>query len=245
MAVAFVVLWLPYIAGTGLQERFAAGGVLGPALVLLSLLLAWPIARLLAGRGRMNPFGLKLERKVPVLLLFGIAAMIGFRALAIWLAGLSGIAELSPLPPFMAVAGVLPVALALGAIPALAEDIITRGFPLFAMRSKLSAPVVVLLSATLYVLNHLWRFDWGISEQVRLFCMGLAYAIAAVRFRSLWAAFGLHLGWNVAGSVLPVEIASVDGFRLLGAAVHLLVAVLLLASFAWYPKWDRMTVSDR
>ncbi len=72
----------------------------------------------------------------------------------------------------------------------------------------------MVLSALLYTANHIWRFDWGWTEQVRLFCLGLAYAAAAWRWQTLWAAVALHWGWNF-GSVLadaafPMDVLDVD-----------------------------------
>lgn len=130
----------------------------------------------------------------------------------------------------------IAVSLALGLlttfIPSLAEDILTRGFPLRTWGVRWSGPVFVAVSALLYTLNHLWRFDWGWTEQVRLFCLGLAYAAAAWRWRTLWAAVALHWGWNFAGIVAdivePVRVADTDTVRLLGAAAHLMLLAIVL-----------------
>jgi len=90
----------------------------------------------------------------------------------------------------------------------------------------------VLLSALLYTANHVWRFDWGPTEQLRLFCLGLAYAAAAWRWQTLWAAVALHWGWNLgsvlADAVMPVSVVDVSGFRLLSAGAHLLLLALVL-----------------
>lgn len=71
----------------------------------------------------------------------------------------------------------------------------------------------------------------GLTEQLRLFCLGLAYAAAAYRFRSLWAAVGLHWGWNFAGAALsqawPTTLADAASGRLVSAAVHLLLFAVI------------------
>jgi len=97
------------------------------------------------------------------------------------------------------------------------------------MKSRMRLPLLIGLSALLYTCNHIWRFDWGVTEQIRLFCMGIAYALAAWRFQSLWAAFGLHLGWNAAGAVIPADFVQADIFRLAVAFAHLMVAAILSA----------------
>ena len=75
-------------------------------------------------------------------------------------------------------------------------------------------------------------------------CMGLAYAAACWRWRSLWAAVGLHWGWNLAnalsGAVWPVEWADETAMRLAAALVHLAI----FAAIALLPGRDRQTELD-
>ena len=52
-ALAVLIIWIPYIASTALQERLGQDGPLGPALMLFALLMCWPAARLLGDR---DPF---------------------------------------------------------------------------------------------------------------------------------------------------------------------------------------------
>lgn len=117
-------------------------------------------------------------------------------------------------------------------VPSLVEDILTRGFLLKAISWRLTGAAYVLLSALLYTANHIWRFDWGISEQIRLFCLGLAYGATAWRWRNLWGAVALHWGWNLSnvlvGELMPAEILSVDGARYLSAAVNLVMMAIVL-----------------
>ena len=133
-------------------------------------------------------------------------------------------------------------------IPSLTEDILTRGFLLVAIPAVLAGQgrrglrfwPYVLLSAALYTANHLWRFDWGWSEQVRLFCLGLAYGAAAWRWRSLWGAVALHWGWNLSNALVPellaVEtIAPVAG-RFVSAAAHLALFLIVLL---WPDRGER------
>jgi membrane protease YdiL (CAAX protease family) len=229
LIAAFLAIWIPYIAATGLQERFHAGGIFGPLLMVVSFAMAWLMARSLRSSGQDNPFGLRVDRSTVALLLSGIVAMFVARTLIAFFAIGTGIATLHPAASAFAVLLALAGALLIGAIPALAEDILTRGFPLFAARKALPPAVLIFISAGMYALNHLWRLDWGATEQLRLFCMGIAYAIAAWRFRSLWAAFALHLGWNAGSALVPIDILNDAGFRLATSAIHLVLAGVILA----------------
>lgn len=195
--------------------------------MLCSLVIACIAARWLA-RSRRNPFGLRFRRSTIPIILGGLLAMALARSLAAYLAVGSGAAIYESAAGPGALVGGFAMALAVGAVPALAEDILTRGFPLFAARSARPAWVLIVVSAAMYALNHIWRFDWGVTEQLRLFCMGIAYAVAAWRLQTLWAAFALHLGWNAGSALVPLDIVNSDAFRLGTAAIHMAIAALLM-----------------
>ncbi|HET9810159.1 MAG TPA: CPBP family glutamic-type intramembrane protease [Sphingomicrobium sp.] len=215
------------MTAVGLQERFHVGGAAGPLLMVVALFMAWPVSRWLATGGRAGTFGLAWRRSTILVIGGGLAAMVLARLAAGWIAIGAGIATFDSAGSGDPLAGFV-LALAMGAIPALAEDVLTRGFPLFAARSTWPAAALIALSAAMYALNHVWRLDWGITEQQRLFCMGLAYAAAAWRARSLWAAFALHLGWNAGSALVPLDISGTEAFRIETAILHLILAAAVM-----------------
>ena len=235
--IAFLILFAVYQTAEGMQTLFAPLSPVGPALMLLTPLLAWPLGRWLGWRG-YDAYGLDLRRSSFVLLAIGliVAGLAKFGSLAVGL-GMGAYARsdaVSPLTPIF-----LPVALLSSFVPSIAEDIIARGFLLRTIPVRLGFRAYVLASAALFTANHIWRFDWGASEQVRLFCLGLAYAAAAWRWRTLWAAVALHWGWNfaniLAGVLLPAEMGDVVEARLLAAAVHLLLFAIIALPLARSP----------
>jgi membrane protease YdiL (CAAX protease family) len=84
----------------------------------------------------------------------------------------------------------------------------------------------------MYVLNHVYRLANGPLEWLSLACFGLSCATALWRTGTLWAAVGLHWGWNlgnaVADHVLPLDVAAPAQAPLLSASMHLLMLVLVL-----------------
>lgn len=227
---AFALMFILYQLAEGLQVRYAPGHPAGPVLMLCALFIAWPLGRWLGWRG-FDAYGLDGLRNRMTLLaaLLGAGILAKLLSLTVGLeAGLyaqaSGVRALSPLLVLMA--GLTTF------VPSIAEDILTRGFLLRTVPVRFAAWSFVLLSAALYTANHIWRFDWGWTEQLRLFCLGLAYAAAAWRWRTLWAAVALHWGWNfgsaLADGIMPVTVADVEGVRLLSAGVHLSVLAIVL-----------------
>jgi membrane protease YdiL (CAAX protease family) len=207
---------------------------IGQALMLLALLLAWPLGRWLGGRG-YDAYGLDLQPS-SFRLLGGGLSLAALAKLASVAAGLAVGAYAFPAGfqagtvvhlSFLAIAALTTL------VPSVVEDILTRGFLLRTIPLRLGLWPYVLLSAALYTANHIWRFGWGPSEQLRLFCLGLAYAAIAWRWRTLWGAVALHWGWNfanaLAGVILPVDALGVTGGRLVSAGAHLaLLAIVLL-----------------
>jgi len=228
-AVAFATIFVLYQSAEWLQTIGDPGNPLGPALMLAALLAAWPLGRWLGGRG-FDAFGLSLLPGWQRVLAAGLLLAALAKAASLAVAPLVGAGTVIP-----SAGPIAPAALALAAlttfVPSLAEDILTRGILLRGWRW--SGAAFVLASALLYTLNHVWRLDWGVTEQVRLFCLGLAYGAAAWRWRSLWGAVALHWGWNLANVwaqlAFSVSGGGDDAARVLGGAVHLvLLAIVLL-----------------
>lgn len=93
--------------------------------------------------------------------------------------------------------------------------------------------VFVLASSAIYVLNHIYRLVDGPLAWLTLFCFGLAYAAALWRSGSLWAAVGLHWGWNLGNggvdAVMPAVVADARLAPVLSIGAHLLMLLLVLA----------------
>jgi membrane protease YdiL (CAAX protease family) len=221
-----------YQAAEALQTVFRTGGPLGPLLMLLSLAIAWPLGRWLGWRG-YDAYGLDRTPGWIGILIGGllIAALAKLASLAV------GFASGAYVPSTIPVGGLTVTAIGMAAVttfvPSVAEDILTRGFLLRAVPVKLGFWSYTLGSAILYTANHIWRLDWGLSEQFRLMCLGLAYGAAAWRWRSLWGAVALHWGWNLTnaltGLAVPLDGTNIVEGRVISAVAHLVLLAVVIA----------------
>ncbi|MFC5550595.1 CPBP family intramembrane glutamic endopeptidase [Massilia aerilata] len=136
--------------------------------------------------------------------------------------------------PGMALAGSLAFLAFSSFIASLAEDILTRGLVMRAFPQLAGRWTFILVSAALFVLNHIYRLHKGPVEWLTIFCFGLAYAAALYRTGTLWAAVGLHWGWNLANGLLDTFARSdvvqpaVAPFYSGAAHLVLLACVLIL-----------------
>lgn len=232
-ALAFVVLWLLYQSAEGVGDRWLHSYPVQAGLMLACVLLAWPLSRWLGYRGYgayALGRGAGLRWWLPVGLLIAVAAKFA----ASWLGLRLGIYTPDSTTPAMGGAvlfAALPMLLLSTFVPSLAEDMLARGFWYRAAKISWRGGVVfVLASSAIYVLNHIYRLGNGPLEWLTLFCFGLAYAAALWRSGSLWAAVGLHWGWNLGNhlvdAVIPATVADASLAPFLSIAAHL--AMLLL-----------------
>lgn len=222
--LAFTVLFVCYQLPEGLGQHLYPSQALQAALLLGFYAAAYLLGRWLGGG--MGAYGLARRPGWLRHLGLGLLLALGAKALALLVGQRLGVyaIHLSPRPG-AALWQALPLAIPATLLPSVAEDIVTRGLwarPELRFRRE---STFVLFSSGLYVLNHIYRLGAGPLEWLRLFCLGLPYAAALWRTKSLFLTIGLHWGWNLAGAALPVDVTVRVGWAapLLSAGVHLLL----------------------
>jgi membrane protease YdiL (CAAX protease family) len=178
-------------------------GVGNDTLLALFPFLAWWGSRTLGFSG-MRAWYLDARPGWLRLLALGLALAIAAKFAAVAIGAYTGVVTFawSSTTPGAALAGGLAFLVFSTFIASTAEDILTRGLVLRAFPRLGRHWSFILVSAALFVLNHIYRLHKGPVEWLTLFCFGLAYAAALYRTRTLWAAVGLHWGWNLANGLL-------------------------------------------
>jgi membrane protease YdiL (CAAX protease family) len=230
--LVFAALFLLYQSAEGVGARWLHNFPVQAGLMVACVLAAWPLSQWLGWKGygayalAWRPTrgwtwlagGLALA-----LLVKAVAVAVGLR-LGVYTSA-SGELALSDLS-----GGALAMLLVGTFVPSLAEDLVTRGFWYRAAGVRWRRGVAfVLFSSTLYVLNHIYRLDRGPLEWTTLFCFGLACAAALWRSGSLWAAVGLHWGWNLANGLLAIDTLDPRREAVLSASAHLAILLVVLA----------------
>jgi len=246
-AAAFAILFLLYQSAEGVGARLLHSFAVQAALMTLALAAAWPVGRWLLASGGYRAYALERRADLPFLLAGAMLLAFAAKAAALLLGIALGAYRIAPAeaaPGAAAAAGTALLLMVSTFIPSLAEDILTRGF-WYRFGPWRSGARFLILSSAVYVLNHIFRLDRGPVEWLTLFAFGLAYAAALLRTGSLWAALGLHWGWNLANGLLDA-FASLDAAdpRLapfLSAGAHLVLAAAILA----WPYGVRRTEINR
>jgi membrane protease YdiL (CAAX protease family) len=76
------------------------------------------------------------------------------------------------------------------------EDLFTRGIVINHLRGKVNPIPLVLLSALIYVLNHIYRLGDGLETLLYLFLLGVVFAIPVVFTKKLWFIGAMHWAGN-------------------------------------------------
>ncbi len=162
------------------------------------------------------------------------------------------------------VAWVLPALL----IAAFGEEVVFRGVLLRYWQRTTSTPAALVVTATLFTLVHGLNPSASVLGWAGVFLAGLWLGVAFVLSGNLWFCTGLHLGWNVATSLvlgLPVsgfelpsllrwQTADSDLARRLfgggfgpeeGIAFHLALTASLMAVLILAPTLNRRSTLEQ
>jgi membrane protease YdiL (CAAX protease family) len=238
--IAFAVLFVLYQSAEGVGWRLLHSFPLQAALMSACVLAAWPLSRWLGWRG-YGAYALDARGRSMGWLGLGLLAAFVANAAVTWLGVRWGVyAARGPWlagAGFAALAAGLPVLLVSTVVPSIAEDILARGFWYRAAGIRWQRGLAfAAFSASYFLLNHLYRLGLGPWEWLMIFCMGVAYATALWRTGTLWAAVGLHWGWNLANGaldpLLPTTTLDPSGSKALIAAAHVVLAVVLVGGVA-------------
>jgi len=110
--------------------------------------------------------------------------------------------------------------------PSLAEDILTRGYLKAYWPEKWNLKGLILLSAVVYVLNHIFRINKP-DVMLYLFILGLFLMWAFIATGSLWLTLGIHWGSNIAYQFFTNVVAT-DSLKETGMENYILAGCYAL-----------------
>lgn len=96
------------------------------------------------------------------------------------------------------------------------EEILCRGIVFHSLKGRTSLGVATTISTILFIIPHLLSlFDgggvYGVLGIVNLFLISTIFSLLTVRFKSIWAACGLHSFWNAfLYSILGLNLSGND-----------------------------------
>lgn len=104
------------------------------------------------------------------------------------------------------------------ALPALAEELIFRGYPFQVLVQAVGGVAATLVASTVFAVAHAANPNVDLFALVNIFLAGVLLSVAYLRTRSLWFATAVHLGWN--GAMAAVFDLPVSGLELYDTPVY-------------------------
>ncbi len=96
------------------------------------------------------------------------------------------------------------------------EEVLCRGIVLQLLKDKINVHVAVAISTALFVIPHISNME-GVSPAITVFAIinliliSLIFSVITIRFKSIWAACGLHSVWNfILYNVLGMNLSGND-----------------------------------
>lgn len=193
--VSFILLFVLYHAAEYMIVfKNNAAGFLG--FQLLFFVLAWLLGKWYNGKG-LDAWGLSFQGSGKSLFLIGILAGVFIYALPLGLSLLLGYEAIASVPEFSELLmASLPFAFGVF-FSSFSEDVLTRGLIFTGWEKQLAPPGLILLSASIYLLNHIYRLKDGPEAWLYLFLLGVVFIIPLIFTKSLWLTGGMHWAGNV------------------------------------------------
>jgi uncharacterized protein len=193
--VGFIVLFFFYHAAEYMiLFKNSAAGFLG--FQFLFFVAAWLIGNWQSKRG-LASWGLDVKRYFLKHLLIGMVMGVLLYGITFMLNLILGNEKVTGVPTAAAI--VTPLALFIfgNFFSSVSEDVLTRGYVYHHLHGRISNGWIVIISAAVYLLNHIYRLGDSIETHLYLFLLGILFIIPLVLTKRLWFTSGVHWAGNV------------------------------------------------
>lgn len=156
---------------------------------------AWCIAKVQFKQG-LDAWGLSTSKFFFWHLLTGMLMGIVLYGLTFGISLLTGAEKIIGTPSWNAIAAPLGLFIFGNFFSSMSEDILTRGYLYKHFSATWSSGVLIIISAAIYLLNHIYRLGDGMETYTYLFMLGILFIIPVIRTQRLWFTSGMHWAGN-------------------------------------------------
>lgn len=203
----------------------------------LFFLAAWLIARWQTGKG-LSAWGLGANDGFVAQLIIGMLMGIVLYGLSFFISITLGVEKISSIPSFQHAVSPFLLFVFGNFFSSFSEDILTRGYVYRHSPGKTSVTTIALLSASIYLLNHIYRLTDGPQAWIYLFALGIFYVIPLILSKQLWITGGMHWAGNCFFFFTHGILTTDSGSRGFSANYILAICILLLLPLnIWLTKF--------
>ncbi len=114
------------------------------------------------------------------------------------------------------------------------EDILTRGTVFRLFNNKIKTVWIILISATIYLLNHIYRLNDGLDTLSYLFLLGVLFIIPLIFTKSLWITGFMHWSGNAFFYISHNVIQTDSNLNYITPNQIFVLWIMLLIPIVWY-----------
>ena len=145
------------------------------------------------------------------------AAMIVLAVVAIAVCGHLSYTVTIALPtmirPMLLVTGML-------AMGAMFEELAFRGYPFQRLVEAIGSVAAVVVTSVIFAATHIANPHASVFSIVNTAAVGVLFALAYLKTRSLWLPWGMHFGWNFTlGVLFGLPVSGITGFSVISHGV--------------------------
>lgn len=232
LIAGFIILFLFY----HLAEYFVLFNykpVLFIVIQLIFFLLAWWIARWQGYKG-LQAWGLSFQKGWFVQLLIGMLLGIVLYGGCYLLDLRIGNEKITHLPALNEI--LFPLSLfCFGTLfSSFSEDVLTRGYVVKHLNKRFTPLVILFISAVIYVLNHIYRFNDSWETHAYLFFLGILLCIPLLSTKRLWLTGGLHWMGNTTFYLTHTIIKTETAEKAVSPNAILLILIILMIPIVYF-----------
>lgn len=114
------------------------------------------------------------------------------------------------------------------------EDVLTRGTVFRLLNNKIKTGWIILISATIYLLNHIFRLNDGLDTLSYLFLLGVLFIIPLIFTKSLWITGFMHWSGNAFFYITHNVIQTKDNLNYVTPNQIFVFWIIILIPIIWY-----------
>lgn len=162
----------------------------------LFFVLAWLFGNWYSGNG-LGAWGLSFTRKIVPYIAWGVIFGIFIYGIPFIISLLLGVEQIVKLPEGLSILKAsLPFAFGV-LFSSFSEDILTRGILYAGLFSKVKPQWLAIISAFVYLINHIYRLADGPESWSYIFMLGIILIIPLLITKNLWLTGAMHWAGNV------------------------------------------------
>lgn len=162
---------------------------------LLFFMAAWLLGNW-TRRSGLACWGLPFTRRIPKYILIGLPLGILLYAVPFLVSLGNGTEQVTYVPAVTAIfTGSLPFAFGV-IFSSFSEDILTRGIVFRLLNNRIKNIPVIIISAAVYLLNHIYRLNDGSDKLLYIFLLGILLIIPVFFSQNLWITGTMHWAGN-------------------------------------------------